>query len=235
MLKLDIKERLLHDIDVDNKVIEQLDIGDIQILSANKIELIFERKTVSDLYGSIKDGRYHEQKSRLVSSLSRNRICYIIEDPITSSKFIDTNGVYGAIIHTMFRDNIFVYRSIDVNDTKSFIKHIYTRFTKNMVDWCSFLEKNSLDYCLNVNSDVYTKKSSKRSENITNDIVYLNMLKCIPGISTKKADALVKLYPNMNLLVNTDQTTLSNTKIDNRKLGDVLSKKIVEILGAKFG
>ena len=58
---------------------ENLQMGDIQIRNNEKIELIFERKTVSDLNSSIRDGRYHEQKQRLLSNMDRHRIVYIIE------------------------------------------------------------------------------------------------------------------------------------------------------------
>jgi crossover junction endonuclease MUS81 len=224
-IKIDNKEKNLYDIDIVNKEVVLLDIGDIQILLDDKLELIFERKTINDLYNSIKDGRYHEQKSRLVSNLPRNRICYIIEGNINNN----LNPIYGAIIHTMYRDNIFVYRSLNIEDTKNFLIQIYSKFSKNIEMWSNFLEKNSLENCLNVESQVYSKKFSKKSENITNEIVYLNMLKCIPGISSKKAEYIRNMYPNIKLLVNSDIDSISNIMIDNKKLGKKIAIKIVEL------
>ena len=48
---------------------QSLDIGDIQLVSQsdNSIQYIIERKSISDLYSSINDGRYREQKARLLS------------------------------------------------------------------------------------------------------------------------------------------------------------------------
>ena len=45
--------------------IENLDLGDIIIKKDEKVILIIERKTLQDLYSSINDGRYKEQKVRL--------------------------------------------------------------------------------------------------------------------------------------------------------------------------
>ena len=46
---------------------EQLELGDIHIIF-NEITYIYERKTVNDLLSSIKDGRYKEQKNRLLAN-----------------------------------------------------------------------------------------------------------------------------------------------------------------------
>jgi ERCC4-type nuclease len=50
---------------------EQLEIGDIQIIFDDKL-YVYERKTVSDLLSSINDGRYKEQKIRLLNSHATN-------------------------------------------------------------------------------------------------------------------------------------------------------------------
>jgi len=84
-LYTNLNERDL-DIYKDKIIIEkrQLDIGDIHI-NFNDITYIYERKTVNDLLSSVKDGRYKEQKHRLLASSTNNN--YIIEgDTITSHK-----------------------------------------------------------------------------------------------------------------------------------------------------
>ena len=63
---------------------EYLDLGDF-VLSDGKHTLFFERKTWADLAGSLKDGRYREQRSRLLqqqrdsSAAETIKVCYIIE------------------------------------------------------------------------------------------------------------------------------------------------------------
>ena len=71
MLELFIDNRETKLISLLDGIIEfqvmQLDIGDIQIVNDKQIVIVLERKTLSDLAQSIKDGRYKEQKARLTS------------------------------------------------------------------------------------------------------------------------------------------------------------------------
>ena len=64
--------------------IAQLDIGDIVIQTDEGEELlVLERKSISDLASSIKDGRYAEQSFRLNHhSLHNHNIMYIVEGNI---------------------------------------------------------------------------------------------------------------------------------------------------------
>ena len=68
--------------------VENLPIGDIVILDENDEEkLIIERKTLSDLSSSIKDGRYVEQSYRLNGeSIHNHNIVYLIEGDIEKWK-----------------------------------------------------------------------------------------------------------------------------------------------------
>ena len=88
-LIIDTRENLLYnniierDLDVYKNHIsiekKNLELGDIEINVDFTNKFIFERKTLSDLNASIYDGRYKEQKHRLLSSYSNNAITYIIE------------------------------------------------------------------------------------------------------------------------------------------------------------
>jgi len=67
-----------------NATIETLQLGDYAIRNGDKILYLFERKSWKDLAASIKDGRYAEQKKRLVELNNKGEIkCfYIIEGAI---------------------------------------------------------------------------------------------------------------------------------------------------------
>ena len=57
-----------------------LPIGDIHIINKDtqQIMICIERKTVSDLYSSIRDGRHREQKKRALSHLKPHQFVYCI-------------------------------------------------------------------------------------------------------------------------------------------------------------
>merc|ERR1712226_1757720 len=87
----------------------------------NSTLLIIERKTCQDLLASINDNRYREQKARLLANYNLNQVCYLIENNIDDK--LDRyrkNGkkiVLGAIINKLFRDQIKIIRTYDVNES----------------------------------------------------------------------------------------------------------------------
>ena len=104
----------------------QLNIGDIVIKDGEDVVCIFERKTCEDLLASIKDGRYREQKWRLLEHFNCETIVYIIEGAIkdsSKSKLVDN-----TIVNTLFRDKIKVIRSKNVENTVEVILDIYSKF-----------------------------------------------------------------------------------------------------------
>ena len=58
---------------------QNLDLGDYLFKYNNQPILIIERKTIEDLASSIKDGRYREQKTRLLNTYNKKNILYLIE------------------------------------------------------------------------------------------------------------------------------------------------------------
>jgi ERCC4-type nuclease len=238
-VKVDYREKVLY-AQLSQKAIDveliNLDLGDIHFIVEDKIELIFERKTISDLNSSIKDGRYHEQKARLVSNFKRNRIIYILEGniPLETSKYIDKNIIYSGLLHTIFRDGIFFYRTTGVEDTANFIYELYSRFIKNKDEWISFL--NGEGCLVALEPDIKVFQNTKKSDNITPNVSFINMLSQIPGCSTKMAKEISLIYSSMSILINEflkidkPEQLLKDIKLENRKIGPVLSKRIYYFL-----
>ena len=82
-------------------ILFNLDIGDIQYKMNDELIYIIERKTVDDLGASINDGRYKEQKVRLLSN-NKNNIYYIIEGDINECKTLSKKSILGSIINMIF-------------------------------------------------------------------------------------------------------------------------------------
>jgi len=213
-----------------NVIIENLEMGDIQIRTTNdKIALIFERKSINDLNSSIRDGRYHEQKQRLISNIDRNRICYIIEGNIPeNSRYIEKDKIFSSILHTMFRDRLQIYRTNCVAESAQFIQELVARMNKKPEDWLSFLE--SAVAAGGVDIRVYDKVASKKSDNNTPAVAFANMLAQIPGCSTKIGIKLVESFKTMPQLIKALESggahCLKDFSLENRKLGPVLSSRI---------
>jgi ERCC4-type nuclease len=239
ILKVDYREKALIALLQPQCQVATLDIGDIQIVLNDKIEIIFERKTLADLHSSVRDGRYHEQKARVCSNVALHRFIYILEGDLSNniSKYINIDVVYSAMLNTMFRDGIGVYKTSGVVETTSFLREIFARFTSKTVEWCNYLSRDmTTTSCLNIVPDIKVLfQNTKKSANINPSITFTNMLAQIPGCSTKLAQTIVEKYASMNLLVQAYHTQ-SNTKSketllkDIPKIGPVLSKRIYHYL-----
>jgi len=208
-----------------------LEMGDIKFEYNGKPILIIERKSISDLNSSIRDGRYHEQKQRIISNIDRHRIVYLVEGEIPEGNvYIDRNKIYSGILHTIFRDRLIVYKTGSILESVEFISELVNRINTKSVDWLNYLDGNCVNNSLDVDKKVYDKVASKKSDNNTPIVAFINMLAQIPGCSTKMAEKIVDAYKTMPVLIKSleegGEKCLKDLKLDNRKLGPILSCRI---------
>jgi ERCC4-type nuclease len=173
-----------------------LDLGDIHI-KYNDILYIFERKTVKDLISSIHDGRYREQKARMLSIYNTIQLSYIIEeDDVISSKIYSNKSVIqGAYINTMFRDNIRVLFTKKISETATLLLSIAVKIIENPNKFISVNAREEPCY-----TD-YIKLKKKKIDNIDEDTCYIMQLSQIPHISNIIAKNIAKIYPTMSCLI----------------------------------
>lgn len=227
MLKIiiDNRERSLIELFELNRTIQieksNLDIGDIMFIWNENPIVIIERKTLSDLSSSIKDGRYKEQKNRLLNSIDNKvRKMYIIEG-VGYHHFALSNGTLDSmIINTQLRDQIYLLRCNNLEETYRYLITIYNNIPKYIGD----LENKGVEN--------YLLYKTCKKENISQRICFENMMKQIPGISTKIADFLGDKYGTINNFMKTigaeenQIKTLSELNYGVRKIGKKTAEKI---------
>jgi len=218
-----------------NVEVVNLELGDIKLEYNDVPILIIERKSINDLNNSIRDGRYHEQKQRLLSNIDRHRIVYLIEgEIIDDNKYMDIKKIYSSILHTLFRDRLIVYRTNSILESVEFLTELVNRINSKPLDWMSYLDGNCLNYSLDIDKKVYDKVASKKSDNNTPNVAFINMLAQIPGCSTKMSEKIVEMYKTMpNLIKSLEidrENCLKELKLENRKLGPILSSRIYNYL-----
>jgi ERCC4-type nuclease len=211
---------------------EQLELGDIHIIF-NDITFIYERKTVNDLLSSINDGRYREQKNRLLANSNNNN--YIIEgDTITSNKnYKNQKKLTSVYLNSIYRDKINVFFTINIDDTATFLLLLVSKIIEKPEN---YLNSNS-DYNSNSNKEYIDvcKIKSQKNKNIDKDTCYLLQLSQIPNISKEIAKKIKEIYPTMSSLIRNleeqpDQKSKIAllTKID--KIGNQKATLIIDYL-----
>ena len=205
---------------------KQLEIGDIQIIKNDEIILCIERKTIDDLVSSIKDGRYKEQKTRMLSKINYDNILYIIEGKIDKYKH-NEKQIFGSITNMNFRDKIKVISTNNIKQTYELILSLKKKFIEG-----KFNSKENKDY----NETIKINKK----ENITLELFNIKVLSTIPGVSVKMSEIIINKVKSIKELIQT-YNNLDNEKdkieylkdiqySDKRKIGLVISNRIYKYL-----
>jgi ERCC4-type nuclease len=156
---------------------ENLQIGDIIIRHQNTANtqttynIILERKCITDMIASIKDGRYKEQKIRLLAEVAKNNntnqtiIAYILEGSQNELRLPqDKTMLNGSIISSLFRDKIPLIRTYTLQETLNIITRLHERLSK---DYTEFFTTNKTTIILETQSKTTDYNFIKEEENIT--------------------------------------------------------------------
>ena len=230
-----------------NIKIESLSIGDIIIEDDNSnVILIIERKSVTDLMSSIKDGRYKEQSYRLNSTEHPNHnIIYLIEGDIFNSKNtrigpIEKTTLYSTILSLSYYKGFSVIRTFSLEDTAFYILNSTYKLSKNKDNKQAYYKLTD-----NVNPQEFISKDyvnvvkKNKKDNITPENINEIMLCQIPGISSTTSIAILKQFKTIRNVISELEKdpkcllsiTYTNNKGQTRKInkntGDILRKYLI--------
>jgi ERCC4-type nuclease len=211
---------------------EYLDLGDFLFKKDGELVLIIERKSMNDLYSSIHDGRYKEQKMRLLNNYPLNKIVYIIEGVLNSKTKIFKNSkviTEGALLNMVFRDKITVLRTTDIKETSDTIYRLGNKIIKHPEFFVSEKVETKSNYLDSV-------KICKK-DNMTPTLCNIVQLCQIPGVSKNIASSVLDKYGSISMLILEYEkiddikikiTMLKDLPNNTRKIGPVISKRIYE-------
>ena len=216
--------------------VSKLEVGDIAICKIDnqnhaKIMAIFERKTIPDMLSSVKDGRYREQKIRLMSyhiTKKTERIYYILEGDTDKLSKEDDKRLWGMWISTQIRDGVEVIRTTCLDETVKFLirflerliadgdnllqiskyrKELYQGNTPSNTPSNTTSDTTSDTTSYNTSDDKHISLSylatikSKKKDNITPKICQIMSLGLIPNVSHAGADAVISKYGSLVNLI----------------------------------
>jgi len=182
-----------------------LELGDVHIVitddkSNSKRTLVYERKTLPDMISSITDGRYREQKVRLLATYAPKDIAYIIEgDDMHESLSRANHSVSSAYLNMVYRDNIHLFFTKNVEQTSFFILSVCSKILSTPKNYLQAQEdRKDISVCEYTS---HIKIKSKKSHNITPDNCFLLQLSQIPTISHVVAKKIAAIYPSMSVFL----------------------------------
>ena len=223
---LDTRERdLIPLLQTPQSVIKALPVGDCWIgisaedqASSPPGGLVIERKTVADLEASLTDGRYREQRTRLLAFCAEHkaRALYCIEGPLDRLGGKKTQQELWCILNRlMLRYGVFVIQTDSIEDTAKYIRTLSSQLQQDP----TVFQGTQLSY-----SDVtsFTKKGNK--EDPTQ--FALAVLQQCPGISATAAKAILAEYKILPAVFEASTEDLQKIQVGARKLGPVVAKRL---------
>lgn len=214
---------------------KQLPVGDILLEDAISGELlcICERKTKNDLYSSIVDKRFADQRARLLSATHKSpkvKIIYIIENYVEQTSCLMSkdntkkNKMMSGALENLVLRGIYILPTYSVKHTADTLVNLQRKLQTNK----SFSDEANDNLVV---SAIMTKKKDVISANI-----FQHQLMLIPGISSDIALKIQTEYPTVrHLLMAFDkceldkENMLTEISLGKRKLGKVLSKRIHDV------
>lgn len=233
MFLLDTRESELIKIfeGTDDVVIKNLDVGDIWIgLNAEgKIEedgLIIERKSIADFEASILDGRYREQRGRILSYCQENktRPLYILEGQLSStSGRLEKSAIIKFINRLVLHYQIAILRTSSVQETAEVIRGLIQQW--NELDPQKSIKRKT--DAIKVTDGLHIQKKANASDHRQ---FAISCLAQCPGVSVKMAEALIDNFGSLKGVIEAPVKDIENVKVGTRRIGPVVSKRLSEIL-----
>jgi len=181
-----------------------LPLGDILFQTDEGVLIsIIERKSLTDLLASIKDGRYDEQSHRLSHNgeCSLHNVIYLIEGMMSTLRNpAEKKLVYSCMASLNFMKGFSVFRSISMLETAEMLVNMADKIGRSMAK--ASLATNTTEITNTSTDQNYCTVVKKvKKDNITPQNIGEIILCQIPGISSTTAVAIMKHFTSFNHLM----------------------------------
>jgi ERCC4-type nuclease len=209
--------------------VKQLPVGDIWIGIDEKNEIyeggiIIERKSIRDLEASILDGRYREQRGRILSYCEQNKTnpMYILEGNFNESTGrLQKKALIKFVNRLILHYGIPIVQTSSLKETAEYIEYILEQWKEDPKK----LQRRT--EMIKVTDGIHINKKSNTSDHRNYTICCL--AQC-PGVSVKIAEALIDNFKSLKGVMEADVKTIENIKIGSRRIGPVVSKRLYNLL-----
>lgn len=217
---------------------EALPVGDIRFVVDGQTVLLIERKAAADLYSSLCDTRFREQRARLIQARKENpqlNLMYIFEGDVRKLRYRPDSRIKPQYLEQIQRELPYKYKIHttfvqDVVETMRYIGHIETCFAKYGSPESVLGEVSAAD-----GNQVGAKRAITPREFMRSALTHIS------GVSSKKAQAVVDKHHDLPTLfatykrLNTEkerERLLEDLKVfgSDKRFGQALSKRVYQHL-----
>jgi ERCC4-type nuclease len=203
--------------------IQQLPVGDAWIQLENQPLLIVERKTTADLEASFLDGRYREQRTRLLACCTEKKAkaLYILEGGLDGRKrSMDRNALQKLMHRLLLRYGVAVWSTTSLADTANTLRLLCEQVKADS----KVFEGEQLSYTDVQHIQKKTNKDDPKAFAIA-------ALQGCPGVSAKTATAIWDtLGKSFEQIMLAEEPAFAAIKIGEKRLGPVVAKRLYALL-----
>jgi ERCC4-type nuclease len=217
--------------------VKQLDIGDVHFVCPGsgegadsgsepfKTVVIAERKAVADLEASLTDGRYREQRTRLLATCAEKGAAplYIIEGPLDRLGGRKTIEELWTILNRLqMRYRVAVALTDSVDQTADYIRTLAAQIAADP----RCFDASTID----TSYSSYVKSSKRATKEDPRNFMTAVLTQC-PGVSAAVAETLVEHYKSLPaVFAGTAAEYSALVKPGGRKIGKAVGERLWGLL-----
>jgi ERCC4-type nuclease len=186
--------------------------------------LVIERKRITDFEASFLDGRYREQRGRILSFCHQHgaQPIYLLEGAWTSlTGRITKKAMIKLLNRLTLHYQLPMLHTESVEETAEWIECLWEQWTE---DPSALKRTNDL---VKVSDGIHVQKKQNASD--PRAFVIACLAQC-PGVSVKMAESLVTAYPGMPNMMALTQKELEGHKVGTRRIGPAVAKRLWDLL-----
>lgn len=205
-----------------------LHVGDIWIgCSGEEVALVLERKTIADFEASIIDGRYREQRGRLLAfsqeKAGATRIAYVLEGR-GEPKRLAPSAIRKLTARSALVHGLPVFRTQSVGETAELVGDLTAAWRD---DPAAF--KPLVGQAQTAADGIHVVKKANAD---TPELYSLNVLCQCTGVSVRIAEAWMAACGSLAGVFAADEKTLAEVKVGTRRVGPAVAGRFKGLVAA---
>lgn len=228
MFWLDTRETEL--ITILNEVtVKALPVGDIWVGVKQDGEMeeggiVMERKSIRDLEASILDGRYREQRGRILAFCEEHKAqpMYILEGSLSSSTGrLQKSALMKFIQRLVLHYQIPVIQTASVHETAELLQTMMEQWKEDPTRLKQTTER------IKMTDGIHVQKKANAAD--PKQFAIACLAQC-PGVSVKISEAILVECGSLRAVMEKPVKELAEIKVGTRKVGPVVSKRLHDLL-----
>jgi ERCC4-type nuclease len=203
-------------------------IGDLDASGVNLLSggVVLERKTAADLEASILDGRYREQRGRLLAYAQTHNVSigYVVEGDLDRlGARLDAKALMKHVTRSMLHHKIPVFQTASAQETVALSRILAEQVADPKTT-------GQFAYTTAAGPTAVAMSYNKATCRDSPDAFLVGVLTQCRGVSEALARIIQKKFPTLEALMGASEADLASAAEGKRKVGVAVAKRLMSLL-----